>query len=484
MWSVYTPIDCGACTPEQAYQATQYIDRHIPHINVDSTGLRTIATSDWMPYSWSINNVACAEVMHTALAYFEAGRPLDGYDLMMANIRDNMYNGQSPANFGQLSHYDAARGECYRDFGDCIGISSRTLLQGLFGIVPQALYGQCVIRPGFPFYWDYASVKTPYIEYTFTRRNGKERYEITQNFTRPLKMVLRQNLGEGKYRDIEGTAEQHQIIEVDTIPNQPRTFVSFNEAVTRRKIASLGLSEPNASYGTYKKQDLSLLFNAEVADVFRNQYLSPRPQSTTLQIPVQGVGEWCHPQYIPQISDSVFRTLIQDEQFVVAGVPFQTPKAGRNIVYTSLWDNYPSEVTIPLKGKAAAAYLLLAGTTNHMQCHIDNGMVVATYKDGTTDHLMLRNPENWCPVEQDYYVDGQAFRTIEPRPYRVCFGTGTVSRDLGHELGIKGVYCREIPGGAAQMLCLPLDPGKKLKSLTLRPLSNDVVIGLMAVTLQ
>jgi hypothetical protein len=59
-----------------------------------------------------------------------------------------------------------------------------------------------------------------------------------------------------------------------------------------------------------------------------------------------------------------------------------------------------------------------------------------------------------------------------------------VSRDLGKALDIKGVYGREIPGGAAQMLRMPLNSKKKLKSLTVLTLSNDVVIGLMAVTLQ
>jgi len=34
------------------------------------------------------------------------------------------------------------------------------------------------------------------------------------------------------------------------------------------------------------------------------------------------------------------------------------------------------------------------------------------------------------------------------------------------------------------MLRMPLHSRKKLKSLTLRTLSNDVIIGLMAVTLQ
>jgi hypothetical protein len=126
----------------------------------------------------------------------------------------------------------------------------------------------------------------------------------------------------------------------------------------------------------------------------------------------------------------------------------------------------------------------MAGSTNHMQSRIDNGLVVATYLDGTTDTLRLRNPDNWCPIERDYYVDGKAFSTLEPRPYRISLATGAVSRDLGRTLGIKGVDGREIPGGAAQMLRMPLHHDRKLKSLTVRTLSNDVVIGLMAVTLQ
>jgi hypothetical protein len=125
-----------------------------------------------------------------------------------------------------------------------------------------------------------------------------------------------------------------------------------------------------------------------------------------------------------------------------------------------------------------------------MQSRIDNGLVVATYADGSTDTLRLRNPDNWCPIEQDYYVDGKAFYTAQPRPYRVCLGRAAadgrplVSRDLGAELDIREVYGRAIPGGAAQLLSMPLDARKKLRSLTLRTLSNDVVIGLMAVTLQ
>ena len=489
LWSIYTPIDCGACSPEQAFQATCYVDNCVPHVNVENTGYQTIATSDWMPYSWSINNVAAAEVMHTALAYFEAGRSDEGYRLMKGNILDQMYYGASPGNFGQLSYYDAARGECYRDFGDCIGISARTLIQGLFGIVPQALDGKCFIRPGFPADWDSASIKTPYLEYQFTRKNGVDRYEITQNFRQPLQIVVRQNMGNGQVRDIVGTNEPFQVIEVATcLPEEDSLLIVVDDWL-EKTTEDRGLGEPDLKKKC-KPQDLASFFNAKVDDIFKNKYLAPRPQTTTLQIPCQGVGEWCHPQYTPEVNDSVFRSLIVNDHLVVAGIPFRTPKEGANIIYTSLWDNYPDAVTLPLKGRASRAYLLMAGSTNHMQSRMDNGLVIATYSDGSSDTLCLRNPDNWCPIEQDYYIDGKQFHTVWPRPYRVCLGKAAddglplVSRNLGEALHIEGVYGREIPGGAAQLLTMPLQFDKRLRSITVRTLSNDVVIGLMAVTLQ
>jgi hypothetical protein len=483
VWSVYTPIDCGACSAEQAYRAIEYIKREIPHIDVENTGLQTIATTNWLPYSWSINNVAAAEVMHTALACYEAGQAETGFKLMKANIMDQMYYGQSPGNFGQISHYDAARGECYRDFGDCIGISSRAFLQGLFGIMPDALNGRCIIRPGFPSAWTEASVHTPYMEYTFKRENGKDIYEIRQNFAQPLQIVLRQNLGGGRYRDIAGTAAANQVITADCITVDGGEAGDIGGEQKTVSPSGYGLDAPDLS-GKFRKQIIDTYFNSKVDDIYKNQYLSPRPPYTSLEIPVQGIGEWCHPTLTADINDSVFRTLITNDEFVVAGVPFRTPKVGKNIVYTSLWDNYPDSVAVSLKGKASNAYLLMAGSTNHMQSRIDNGLVIAVYQDGTSDTLALRNPDNWCPIESDYFVDGRAFSTTMPRPYRVCLGNGMVSRDLGAMLGLEEVYVRPIPGGAAQMLKMRLNPHKRLRCITLRTLSNDVVIGLMGVTLQ
>lgn len=165
------------------------------------------------------------------------------------------------------------------------------------------------------------------------------------------------------------------------------------------------------------------------------------------------------------------------------GIPFRTPAEGHNVAFTSLWDNYPDSLEIPLKGKASRAYLLMAGSTNHMQCHIDNGVIRIYYKDGTRDVMFLRNPDNWPPIEHIFFEDGLAFNRHTPALYRLRLKTGEISNNFGEELGFPGAS-RELDGGAAVLLEMPLNPGKKLSHLVLETLSNDVVIGLMSITLQ
>ena len=579
VWTVYHALDSDVADPFQAYQATRYIDTQIPHIPLCAEGLEegyaTIATTNWLPYSWSINNVAFAEVMHTALSYFQAGRPQEGYKLMKSSFLDGMYLGNSPGNFGQISYYDAARGECYRDFGDPVGVASRLLTQGLFGILPDALNGKLTLRPGFPEEWDQASISSPDIAYTFSRKGKTDTYQVEQRFATPLALTLQVNairdrIGtvkvNGKKVDWSFTkaASGYPVISV-SMPATKKTAIEITwegEPLMRTTTELSVMTEEdltfNATHGAtfseiYDPQEVLLrpqtgkqsvagkvnarpghhtfflrtrqgqmewwqpvnvlikeaqrktpaipfarvdaaacrtvnmdsLFNSKVTDIFRNQYVSPRSPYTTLQLPVQGIGEWCHPQLTAEIDDSGLRSLVRDNLLSTGlGMSFRTPATGNNIAFTSLWDNYPDSLAIPLSGHASHAYLLLAGSTNHMQCRIANGVIRAHYTDGTSDTLELVNPDNWCPIEQDFYVDNLAFNVPSPRPYRIHFKTGVVSNDLGKELDIRGVYGRSIEGGAGVLADMPLDPSKELSRLTLETLSNDVVIGIMGITLQ
>ena len=61
--------------------------------------------------------------------------------------------------------------------------------------------------------------------------------------------------------------------------------------------------------------------------------------------------------------------------------------------------------------------------------------------------------------------------------------TGEISNNFGKELGYPGVS-QMVDGGAAILLELPLNAEKKLSHLVIETSSNDVVIGLMGITLQ
>lgn len=450
LWSITMPIDYGACTPEQAYRATKYMDSEIPHIPV-APQLSTLATSNWMPYTWDMNNVYPAAVMRAALACFKAGRSEEGFRLMKANIIDQMFNGSAPANFGQTSKYDAVNGEQGRDVADHVCMAARTLTEGLFGIRPDAFNHRCIIHPGFPEAWDSASICTPYVDYRFRRQGNLLIYDINQHFHEDQQIVLRINLGKGEYRDIVGTTESHQVFMVEAPLKMPEIYLysSYEETPP----ATEGADEPMTGL-KFRKVNLAESYNDSISHIH------------------------------PEVVDTFFRKQILKDEYVVMGVPFRTPAEGPNAVCASLSDRYPDQVSIPVKGRASRMWLLLAGTTSTRESRQVNGLLVARYEDGSADTLRLVNPDNWCPVEQDYYVDGLAFHVTSPRPYRIGFDTGIVSRHLSSVLGIKGASELMIPGGAAQMLCLTLNPEKKVVAFDVIPQSNEVVIGVMGLTMQ
>ncbi|WP_291537725.1 DUF4450 domain-containing protein [Bacteroides sp.] len=543
VWTIYHALDSDIADPFQAYLATSYVDREIPHIPVRGDGLKdesyaTISTTNWLPYSWSINNVAFAEVMHTALAYFQAGRADAGFHLLKSSVLDGMYLGESPGNFGQISFYDAARGECYRDFGDPIGVASRVLIQGLYGILPDAMNGRLLVKPGLPSSWPFASLHTPDIDFDFKHTNEAvtsytiihrlsavrtlelqfpaQRSEVAKltvngkpvtwtlvenSITRPVLSVVVPASSDEKVEiniewggEVLGSPTKSQI--EATPAEAPVRFVPMQQGdmkwwapVDNPMAADKGNSTQFSAFAKVNSSKCEPVvmdeqFNSAVTDIFRNEYLSPRSPYTTLQIPKQGIGEWCHPLHTVDIDDSGLRSSVQKGVLnTKLGVPFRTPAEGPNIAFTSLWDNYPDSLTVSLKGKASRAYLLMAGSTNHMQCHIDNGLIRVYYKDGTCDKMALRNPDNWAPIEHIFFEDGMAFNRHAPALYRLRLKTGEVSNNFGEELGFPGAS-RELDGGAAILLEMSLNPDKKLSHLVLETLSNDVVIGLMGITLQ
>jgi hypothetical protein len=241
------------------------------------------------------------------------------------------------------------------------------------------------------------------------------------------------------------------------------------------KVARVETPAATQPGGAYELVDLSSAYNNSVASIFKRTYLSPRSPYCSLSIPKQGFGGWCTYSTTPEIDDAGIRAA--GGKLDVKGVPFATAREGRNVAFVSMWENDPHEVSVPAGGKARAAVLLMAGSTTNMQSRMDNGEVVATYTDGSVARVGLRNPTNWWPIEQDFFVDDYAFRIDAPMPVRVDLKTGKVRVP---RKGAGGM----IPGGSATVVTMALDPEKQLRSVTVRALCNESVIGLMSLTLQ
>jgi len=282
-------------------------------------------------------------------------------------------------------------------------------------------------------------------------------------------------------RTVEGTVANWGIAaEADRFRMIPLQGI-FNARVT-------GMFED----GKYVRKD----FPAATMEKFDLAAPTPDVPGITLSIPTSGLGGWCHPdawkkfQEVGGLNDKGLRDKATSQGGVfrlASGVPFQIPtgKDAPNIALTSQWDAYPAEITIPLSGTASHAYFLMAGSTWHMQSRFENGAIIVQYADGTETRLALRNPETWWPVHRDYFVDDFAFKIDAPRPPRIRLDTGEEYFGATHYAGgaLSQIESHLISGGAATVLDLPLDPSRELKSLTLRATANEVVVGLMALTL-
>lgn len=535
LWSFYHTMDSGVPTPREAWSMASAIERSNPRLPVIGAGVPTdrrhemFATTDWMPYSWSINNVVMGENLHTALGFWQAGRADAAYVLTKSSLLASMYMGISPGNVGSMNYLDVYRREAQRDFADGAGVMSRAVVEGLFGVRPDALSGVLEVQPGLPSDWLQASLKHPDLTLAFARQGKVDRWTLRQLTDRRFTSL--------KLR-VPATHEQLARVTVDRRParwqadpesvgrplleivapiaaNEPmivelewsgaplnlkdvpgnrfkRTrrgaFTWWQPSLETRIAGEPSPTTPYERTGNPRLQpiDLSAHFNDRVTEIFRRgKYRTPRSPYVSLALPAQGIGAWAgHVNAMANVDDSGVRRMAAASNGHLSlpdGVAFMTPgePSAANVIFTSQWDNYPREAAIPLCGRASHAHLLMAGSTNHMQSRLDNGEIVVAYADGTSTRFTLRNPSTWWPIEQDYLTDNYQFPLRAPRPTRIDLKTGQVRTGAAEPASPGGA----IDGGAATVLDFPLETNRALQSLTVRALANDVVIGLMAVTL-
>jgi hypothetical protein len=221
---------------------------------------------------------------------------------------------------------------------------------------------------------------------------------------------------------------------------------------------------------TFDPVDLKSTFNGDIQTIYQQQYVSPRPNTCSLRLATDGYSTWQMSggpkMSTPTVKLNSVESLTDGHGNILAGsvVPFPAPAEGKNIAFTSLWDNWPHQVSVPVNKSGKAIWFLVCGTTNHMEVRISNAQLRMTYADGVVEKLDLVPPFNFwtlCPLSgNDYDYKRDAFSLPKVPPKTVQLGTN----------------CRAI------LLPWKLRPGVKLKDVTLECLSNEVVIGLMGAT--
>lgn len=233
----------------------------------------------------------------------------------------------------------------------------------------------------------------------------------------------------------------------------------------------------NASWETI---DIKPLLNADVRTIYQQKYLSPRPNTVSCRLGSDGYSPWTFWHWkspLPVIkTNKVVEMLDKNNRLITPqGVPFAWNPGSENIAFTSMWDNYPAKIEFPVNKKGDAVYFLVCGSTNVMQCQIANAVIRLNYTDGKKDSLELIPPVNYWNLsiisstatspEQDNRADytSEADRFCLPAvlPERVQLGEN----------------CR------AMLLNIRLRKDAELKSITLETLSQEVVVGLMGITL-
>ena len=135
------------------------------------------------------------------------------------------------------------------------------------------------------------------------------------------------------------------------------------------------------------------------------------------------------------------------------GVPFHSPASGNNVACASVWENFPDQLSIPLAGNGSELTVLLIGVTNAMQAHVENGRITVQYLNGQEEMVQLVNPVNF----DDWMISAtqRANETVR-------------LSDFNHAIVQR----------------LRLDPTRPLKSFTVQGTANEVIVGVLGVSVR
>ena len=146
----------------------------------------------------------------------------------------------------------------------------------------------------------------------------------------------------------------------------------------------------------FETVDISKFFNCSMTEVHNQAYIQPRPKGFSMSMYQN--GRYSHNwnqcgRDVVCVDDSLFRKS-GGTVYSPSGIPFATPAENDNLACVSIFDVFPTDITVPLSGKAQELAILFVASTCCLHSYIENVRITVNYTDGTSTTEKLVYPLN------------------------------------------------------------------------------------------
>ena len=483
--SVYHPIEVGLPSPQHSGRMVAFVRDTMEHIPTPGNGLIPYS-SPWRPTGpdqvlHSSRGRCVNEALHTALAAYQAG--LDEYANRVLrgvcySVTDSVTAAASFCNWVD----EKGRGERHPNFSSSTGMFFRTVAEGLFGIEPAVPKGKVCFTPRFPRQWDNASLSAAGFTVKFNRTGLTETFafktekKLQYEIRLPLRYesidTLKVNGVSTDYVLENDVGMPHILVRLPlcrkadvVVDYVKRAAIARAVSIETRSLESFLLtpkSEPAPKYDRSACQavlyDLEPHINADLEKAFEQKYSSSEMDDVHwIDVYNNSLTRWDRDHPKPDLS--LLRAEADGQGQIVTDeskTQFQVSTGSKNVALLGRWDELPDQVLLPVNTAGIREVcLLVAGTTFPMQSHIANAKVVFHFKNGDSESVDLINPYN--------YDDGIG-----------SFGYYHYSSNEMVELG-KNTH--------SDVISVILEPGSELVGVEIECLSDQILFGVMAMTL-
>lgn len=204
----------------------------------------------------------------------------------------------------------------------------------------------------------------------------------------------------------------------------------------------------------FEPVDITGFFNCNMTKVHEQAYIQPRPKGYSMGL-FQN-GRYSHNwnqrgRFQVYIDDTLFRKS-GGTVHSPSGIPFVTPAENENLACVSVYDVFPTDITVPLGGKGQEVAVLFIASTYCMQSYVENARITVTYADGTSTYKKLV-----YPINIDDWLTS-ALTTEAEIFYFNNFNHATVQK-------------------------ISIDPDKELASIKIEAVANEVILGVAGISI-